>query len=399
MKITNPYESDQSILLSLIPPKILNDLKQIRQAFESEGETVRLVGGSVRDMLLGKSPKDYDMATTATPEQMLEISKKHQLKTIANGTKHGVITFNVNDENYEITTLRTQSNFTGRHADLKWTDDWTKDAECRDLTINAMSLGLDGKLYDYFNGQQHLKSGAIQFVGDATLRIEEDHLRILRYFRFLGKISDPKLDRKTLDVINQNLDGLEKISGERIWSEVKQILLSPNAVNALRIMCKTELPLFLEIKCEKINRFAQLRKYTNNPATLYAILTLGVGNINDFNASNEEKALINFIDTRRQQRITLRDLKLGMALGKISPELAIESSIALGLTQDAQNLRNWEIPKIPVSGADLLASGMKPGKQVGAMLKNIYKTWANYNFNLTKDQLLEKHSFDISTTK
>ncbi|KRT82923.1 hypothetical protein AMK59_4840 [Oryctes borbonicus] len=136
---------------------------------------------------MGLTPKDLDFATTATPEKMKQMFEKENIRMInAKGEKHGTITPRINDkENFEITTLRVDVVTDGRHAEVQYTTDWFLDANRRDLTINSMFLGLDGSVYDYFYGYEDLQNRRIVFVGDPVTRIQEDYLRILRYFRLM----------------------------------------------------------------------------------------------------------------------------------------------------------------------------------------------------------------------
>jgi tRNA nucleotidyltransferase (CCA-adding enzyme) len=389
MKVVNTFESAQTNLLSLVPAKILADLKTLESAFAKANKSVRLVGGSVRDMLLGKSPKDYDLATTATPEQMLEIGEANQFQTILTGIKHGTVTFVVNNENYEITTLRTESNFTGRHADVEWTTDWEKDAARRDLTINAMSLSLDGTLYDYFDGQKHLQSGQVKFVGNANARIQEDYLRILRYFRFLAKLPNAKFDRETINHIN-NIEGLSRISGERIWSEIKQIVLLPNARNALYLMTKTHLRDMFNLDRKSITRlFTKIRTQTQNPITLWhAVSRMHADEAETmFKLSNTEKQLYKLLEQYRKN-YQLKDLKKMIALKKMSKESAVEIAVGTLHFQDANQLRSWNPPAVPVTGKDLIELGIHSNSELGAKLNLLYYRWAESNFTLSREQLL-----------
>ena len=142
------------------------------------------MGGVVRDLLLGRKPKDIDIATECVPEETLRLLEREGIRNIPTGLQHGTVTAHMEDgKDYEITTLRIDRITDGRHAVVEFTNDWKLDAERRDLTINAMSLTLDGTLYDYFEGQHHLAERRVVFVGDARSRIKEDYLRILRYFR------------------------------------------------------------------------------------------------------------------------------------------------------------------------------------------------------------------------
>jgi tRNA nucleotidyltransferase (CCA-adding enzyme) len=179
-------------------------LLKLAELFKSNQHEIRIAGGAVRDILMGITPHDVDFATTATPDQMKEMFTKARMRMInSNGEKHGTITVRVDDtDNFEITTLRIDLVTDGRHAVVQFTQDWQLDASRRDLTINALFLGsindddffgekniqaicldLNGIVYDYFNGINDLQDRRIRFVGDPVGRIQEDYLRILRYFR------------------------------------------------------------------------------------------------------------------------------------------------------------------------------------------------------------------------
>ena len=208
-------------------------VKKIIKLFKESNYQLRLCGGAVRDILSGKQPKDLDFATTATPDQMEEMYKKNNVRVIAgeSGKKHGTITCRIDEENYEVTTLRIDQLNDGRHATVNYTTDWRVDAERRDLTINSMYVDLQsGNIIDYFNGRKHLEEKKIIFVKDPSVRINEDYLRILRYFRFFARIADTSSihDDKTITAIKKYGVGLEKISGERIWTELKLILKVSN---------------------------------------------------------------------------------------------------------------------------------------------------------------------------
>lgn len=219
---------------SLLTP----DLLFLESIFRENGYAFRLVGGVVRDLLLDKIPKDIDIATECKPDEMIKLFKKYKVYYIPTGLQHGTITAHINSRDYEVTTLRIDRLTDGRHAEVEFTEDWREDAERRDLTINAMSLDLQGNLYDYFNGQQHLAERKVVFVGDAHTRICEDFLRILRYFRFYGRISpSPDLhDPDTLQAIRDTAEGLTGISVERVWQEMSKILQGNHAPHLLKTM-------------------------------------------------------------------------------------------------------------------------------------------------------------------
>lgn len=215
---------DNELFKSLFTP----ELEHLVALFKKYNHEIRIAGGAVRDLLMDKKPKDLDFATTATPTQMKSMFEAENIRMInMNGEKHGTITPRINDkENFECTTLRIDVITDGRHAEVEFTKDWLLDANRRDLTINAMFLGIDGSVHDHFYGYEDLQERRVRFVGNADRRIKEDFLRILRYFRFYGRISKcaDNHDQETLKIIANNAVGLERISGERIWLELNKIL-------------------------------------------------------------------------------------------------------------------------------------------------------------------------------
>ena len=216
------------------------ELKLLGEIFQKRGYQLRLVGGVVRDLLLGKKPKDIDLCTECTPDKMVEIFVQENIKYIPTGLQHGTITAHLNSTDFEITTLRIDRVTDGRHATVEFTADWMVDAERRDLTINAMSLGFDGTLYDYFDGERHLQEKKVVFVGDPVKRIKEDYLRILRYFRFYGRIvlEADRHDAATIEAIHSTAAGLERISVERIREEMNKILVGNHAPHLVEVMCR-----------------------------------------------------------------------------------------------------------------------------------------------------------------
>ena len=212
------------------------ELLTVTTAFQENGYDIRLVGGVIRDLLLGVPPKDIDLSTNATPEQMKDVFAKKGIKFIETGLEHGTITAHINHLDFEVTTLRYDTEQDGRWAKVVFTNDWKLDAERRDLTINAMSMDTECTLYDYFGGVEDLKCRQVRFVGDSRQRIKEDYLRILRYFRFYGRIATDadNHNQETLEVIQEMASGLEKISVERIWMELSKILIGNFAPSIMK---------------------------------------------------------------------------------------------------------------------------------------------------------------------
>lgn len=214
-------------------------LTRLFDIFKKNNYELRIAGGAVRDLLLNLKPHDIDFATTATPDQMKEMLKAEDIRMInLKGEKHGTITCRIDEENFEVTTLRIDVETDGRHAEVQFTTDWQLDALRRDLTINQLFLGFDGTVYDYYNGINDLQEKKVRFVGSPSERIREDYLRILRYFRFYGRIAETEGNHEgtTLKAIKDNVNGLANISGERIWVELKKILGGNYATSLVRIM-------------------------------------------------------------------------------------------------------------------------------------------------------------------
>ena len=226
----------QKVQSPLLKDVLTPELLTVTTAFQECGYDIRLVGGVVRDLLLDVPSKDIDLSTNATPEQMKDVFSKRGIKFIETGLEHGTLTAHINHLDFEVTTLRYDTEQDGRWAKVVFTNDWRLDAERRDLTINAMSMDTECTLYDYFSGVEDLQCRRVRFVGDSRLRIKEDYLRILRYFRFYGRIvtGADKHDEETLKVIKETAFGLEKIAVERIWMELSKILVGNFAPSIMK---------------------------------------------------------------------------------------------------------------------------------------------------------------------
>ena len=185
----------------------------------------RLVGGVVRDLIAGAAIADLDLATPDPPETVVRRLADAAIRSIATGLSHGTVTALAGTRPIEITSLRRDEQTDGRHAIVAWTDDWREDAQRRDFTINAMSLAPDGALFDYFDGLKDLRAGRVRFVGDAGARIAEDALRILRFFRFDARYRSGMPDAPAIKAIAASLPALERLSAERVWSELRRILV------------------------------------------------------------------------------------------------------------------------------------------------------------------------------
>lgn len=294
-------------------------LKNLTELFVKENHELRIAGGAVRDLLNGVKPQDVDFATTATPTQMKEMFQSAGIRMINNkGEKHGTITARLHEENFEITTLRIDVTTDGRHAEVEFTTDWQKDAERRDLTINSMFLGFDGTLFDYFNGYEDLKNKKVRFVGHAKQRIQEDYLRILRYFRFYGRIVDKPGDHdaETLEAIAENAKGLAGISGERIWVELKKILVGNHVNHLIHLIYDLDVAPYIGLPANaSLEEFDKVSKnvegFSPKPMTLLASLFKVQDDVTKLDLrlkiAKEEKNLGLFIVKNRKDLIKATD--------------------------------------------------------------------------------------------
>lgn len=391
MKYFEIYEDKNLNILNLIPN--IEDLKKLDKIFKKEGFQLRIVGGVVRDLLQNIKPKDVDLATTATPFQMVDLAKKYKIRYIPTGLRHGTVTFVINDEGYEITTLRIDKETDGRHADIEFTTDWHKDAERRDLTFNAISMDFDGNVFDYYGGIEDLKSGKSKFVGRAEKRIQEDYLRILRYFRFQGRVSNSSWDQETLNAIKDNVNGLSKISGERIWMELSKILTGKHVSSILRYMDKTGVLNLISIPNKHLLNVNQIKKYTNNPIVILSSLLNNINEVENINnrykLSANERDLLDYIVRNKNNNFDEQQI-LRLILNKKAKK---EDIVNLLLVQNKKDLsdkiKNMKIPTFPLTGSDLIDKGIKPGPQMGKILMDLKSKWIKSRFKLDKNELLK----------
>lgn len=213
---------------------------KIIEIIENAGYETRLAGGCVRDRLMGIEPKDYDLASSAPPEIILKLFQKKPFKAIATGLEHGTITVVYRLKTFEITTLRKDVATDGRHAQVAFGSSFEDDAQRRDFSINAMYEDKNGKIYDYNQGQEDIKSKKLQFVGNPSQRIEEDYLRILRFFRFKARLTFTS-EEKTLLAIDKLKEGLIEISRERINQEIFELFSYSDIETSLRSMKEIQL--------------------------------------------------------------------------------------------------------------------------------------------------------------
>jgi tRNA nucleotidyltransferase (CCA-adding enzyme) len=244
---------------------MLKSATKLQHIIESYGYKTMAAGGFVRDFLLKRSYKDIDLATQAKPEKLIEIFEKEDIKYVPTGLQHGTITAIVDGHNIEVTTLRVDTECDGRHAQVSYTDDFALDAKRRDFTINAMFMDLKTlKIYDYVNGKQDLDNKIIRFVGNPIDRINEDALRILRYYRFIAVLGFTDIDKESDKACKESLDLLDNISKERIHDEFIKMIKSEYFGNIAWTHKSVLLKIIPELKiCDGFNQ--------NNPHHIHNV--------------------------------------------------------------------------------------------------------------------------------
>jgi poly(A) polymerase/tRNA nucleotidyltransferase (CCA-adding enzyme) len=359
------------------------DLPGVEQIWAALPEA-RIAGGAVRDQLLGVAVSDVDFASPLRPPVVLRRLQAAGIKSVPTGLAHGTVTATIGKSGFEITTLRRDIATDGRHAVVEFTDDWREDAARRDFTINAMSMTRDGTVFDYFNGRADLQAGIVRFVGSAQHRIAEDHLRILRFFRFYARYAAAPPDAQAIAAIIELRDGVKKLSAERLWSELKRILAAENPAASIALMQQTGvLPIVLPdgydianlnrlISChapaEPMLRIAALA--TGDPDALAARLKL----------SGAELEILR--SYRKPVRLdpSASDADLRRALADEAPGILIARSWlaqvpAPGWDDLRSRIAATPRPVFPLHGRDLLALGVPAGPRIGEILGDVRAWW------------------------
>jgi len=385
---------------------------------EDNGYEARLAGGCVRDRLLGIRAKDYDIATTALPDQVCTLFKQKSIKVVPTGIDHGTITVVIAGQGMEITSLRRDVSTDGRRATVAFASSFEEDAERRDFTFNAMFEDAQGRIYDYFGGQQDLKRGQLRFVGVAQERIREDYLRILRMFRFWSRFGFTP-DTDTLEACRQEGQGLRIVSQERITHELMETLQGDHIILPLEAMAQTGLlDLVLGIQVLPTALLATLdalkisRKEERGPARLGVILRLKWGD----DAKAIEDSMQNLRLSRSIQQKVLLSIfvpleKVGHDPGEMMDHIDLWEANGVSFLETL--LPIWRVlypehksildeleglearlghrrrAKLPLDGQALIAHcGIKPGPELGRVLLELKRSWRQGQWQ-TRDEGLQ----------
>ena len=376
----------------------------------SDTSEIRYVGGCVRKILKNEKINDIDLATNLTPNQIIEVCKKENIKFYETGLKHGTITVIINNHNFEITSLRKDLKTDGRHAEVVFTNDWKQDASRRDFSINSIYSDLQGNIFDPFNGKKDLENGKINFIGDAEKRIKEDYLRILRYIRFFLNYSKHEHDKDIIKIIKKNLDGFSKISSDRLLDEFKKLFSSDKFLNLANDQFSYEIinlifPQFKNIHLlKKLNKFAKENIKKVDFIFLISLMTVdGSDNadyfIYKFNISKKDQKRIlflnNYLKNKNNKSFNTKNLwKILYFNGKeslldlINYHIFISKKVDKKLVNFINFFKDKKAPILPLRAITLMSKYNIPeGKDLGLKLKQIENKWVDNNFIISEKEV------------
>lgn len=367
--------------------------------YRKAGFEIRPVGGCIRDALLNQPIHDWDLTTNAPPEKSLEICENAGLHVIPTGLKHGTITAIFEHTPFEITTLRIDEETDGRFAKVAWTADWQADAMRRDFTINTLYGDQNGDITDYTGGIADLTNRIIRFVGNAEMRVQEDYLRILRFFRFMARLGNfDNIDKPSLDACINNQSGLNQISTERIRDELFKIFVSPQRYLAVNLMAQYQIFDTISLSIENLELLqldiaeTQLQFLPSALRTFSFILPKSADwrtIASRLKLSNQEKKHLLNIQQYLDLPLTTHNLR---AIAYHSGIEVCQDVFAIRYIADAPTLdwNNLTPPPFPVTGKDLIRLGIKADKNMGLILERLEQNYIDSDFSLSKTELLEK---------
>lgn len=399
-----------------------NGLQELFQILNLDAEEVRIAGGAVRNALMNIDIGDIDLATTWLPDDVKRLAEAAGFKVVPTGIEHGTLTLVKDGGVYEITTLREDIATDGRHAKVLFGKNWQKDAERRDLTINGMYVNSKGDVIDLVGGAADIENQIIRFIGDAQTRIEEDYLRVLRFFRFFAFYGAGRPDGEGLKACAKARDHLSSLSAERVWKEMRRLFEAKDPSRALLWMRTTGVLTEIFPETEKwgidlvgplVETHGALNWDVDPMLLLQAIIPPDVERVAELakrlKMSRAEAArLSNWTKTpkvahdlaetaldRALYRGSVQGYKDVLQLSLITARSKAEASNdsmleAAGFSKLLKRLDAWKKPEFPISGKDLIGNGFEAGTQLGDKLRELEDKWIESNFLLERETLLKE---------
>jgi poly(A) polymerase len=372
----------------------------------------RFVGGCVRNTLMGREVDDIDIATQLTPDRVTEVAQAAGFAAHPTGIEHGTVTVVVNHQPFEVTTLRRDVSTDGRRATVAFSENWEEDAQRRDFRMNALYADVSGAIHDPTGGGlEDTRAGRVIFIGDASTRIKEDYLRILRFFRFNAWYAKTPIDPHGLQACADLVAGLDKLSVERVWKEAKKLFAAPdpraswegmNAIEVrvralpemgnhprLRALMALEADLILPV--DPMTRVAAALEDQESAKALARRLKL----------SNEERdRLVGALgdDVKITSYMSLREMR--RAIYKLGNEAfgdRVMLSWAAAGGEKAQawralitHAKMWKPPRLPLTGDEVMAAGVPAGPKVGVIMREVEDWWIDADFPDDKLSIIER---------
>ena len=380
----------------------------VMKALSAGGQEPRFVGGCVRDALLGLPVRDIDIATPEEPERVIQLIEQAGLKVVSTGIEHGTITAISDGIPFEITSLRRDIETFGRRARVHFTKDWAEDAARRDLTLNALYCDTDGNVFDPVGGLLDLKAGRIRFVGDARTRIEEDILRLVRYFRFLAFYGVEPADKATLSACSEKASLINNLSVERICKELSTLLLAPDPTSSFSLMATHGILSHLLPEAVRVDLLAQLVRVEvaagKSPNYLRRLAT-----IVDLDKNGADKLARRLKFSAKDRRIfcalcapaVLPDAQANLKESRVTlyhlgQELFAELALIKATRVTEQEWlkltalpKEIDLPEFSLVGQDVVDLGVPEGQKIGDLLRQVESWWVAGDFTADRDECLE----------
>jgi len=363
-------------------------MERLLQALGADEGLTRYVGGAVRDDLLGLPVSDVDLATRLKPEEVVERLEAARIKAVPTGIDHGTVTAVSDSHAVEITSLRRDVSTDGRRATVAFTDDWKADAARRDFTINALSADpISGEIFDYFDGKEDLLGRHVRFIGEPLQRIAEDHLRILRFFRFHARFGAGRPDSAGLEACTRRANDLMALSRERIADELLKLLDVSDPSPTVGIMLERDIlkPVIPEIVSGRVPNLEALvaaeREAGIEPDPLRRLVAL----LPSDSAIAEDVAVRLKLSNRARKRVTcaarteLFSSPESLAY-RVGSACGVDRLLLSGKSADAALISSWKPPKLPIGGGALIGRGLAEGPIVAKTLRKIEDQWIEAGF-------------------
>lgn len=402
--VSSSYQSQPHPVLAKADWLKTSSTQRVLRAIVKQGGAARIVGGAVRNTLLGKEVTDIDIATSVRPEVVMSSAESEGLQVIPTGLDHGTVTIIADHKPFEVTTLRKDIETHGRHATVTFTDDWLTDAQRRDFTINALYCDPDGTLHDHVGGLEDLKAHRVRFIGRAEDRITEDFLRILRFYRFTSEYGEGTIDREGHIACSMLQVGLDQISAERIRIELLKLIVAPWALLAISEMNEAGiLSRILGVSPNTLT-FARLIGIENSngiiPDAIRRLYTLARTEL------HAPSKLRDRLRLSKKEYERLADLNLpDRAFDPKEPEIwskifiyrhnaeAFQDGVLISWAHDLSSSltekiylerlnfsKQWIKPVLPMGGKDIIKLGIASGPEVGRIHSLLEEWWISVGF-------------------